>query len=68
MSMKTQTAIQLAGTSAELARILGLSRAAVCQWPEDVPPLRVYQLRERRPDWFKPSGEPVSRIVKKIAA
>ncbi len=50
--MKTETAIQLAGSSAELARILGLSRAAISQWPEDVPLLRVYQLREKKPEWF----------------
>lgn len=58
--MKTETAITLAGTSAELARILGLSRAAISQWPDDVPPLRVYQLREKRPEWFTPTGEPVA--------
>lgn len=55
--MKTETAIQLAGTSAELARVLGLSRAAISQWPDDVPPLRVYQLREMKPEWFAQEPE-----------
>jgi hypothetical protein len=56
--MKTDQAIKLAGTSAELARLLGVSRAAISQWPETVPPLRVYQLKELRPEWFaKPAAE-----------
>lgn len=62
--MKTETAIKLAGTSAELARILGLSRAAISQWPDDVPLLRVYQLKEKKPEWFtQESQKPKRRAV-----
>ena len=53
--MKTQTAIKLAGGTMEA---LGacfkppISKQAVQKWGERIPPLRVYQLKERRPKWF----------------
>ena len=50
--MDKQTAITLAGSQSELARILGIKRAAVWQW-KAIPPLRIYQLKELRPEWFK---------------
>jgi len=61
--MKTDQAILLAGSPSALARILDISTAAVSQWGEFVPRLRVYQLRELRPEWFmegkkrKPAAE-----------
>lgn len=51
--MKTKQAIKLAGSQSALARILGVKRQAVPQWVPNLPPLRVYQLRELRPEWFK---------------
>ena len=51
--MKTSKAIKLAGSKVELARILGVKRQAVHQWVPNLPPLRVFQLRELRPGWFK---------------
>ncbi|MGE6332720.1 hypothetical protein [Stenotrophomonas sp. NPDC077659] len=41
-------------TDAELARLFGISRSAVSQWPCDVPipPLRRYMLHQRYPDLF----------------
>jgi len=50
--MDKQTAIKLAGSQSELARILGITRAAVFLWKK-IPQLRIYQLKELRPDWFK---------------
>jgi len=50
--MDKQTAITLAGSQSELARILGIKRAAVHHW-KTIPLLRIYQLKELRPDWFK---------------
>ena len=35
--------------ASSLARFLRISRAAVLKWPEEVPLLRQYQLRERLP-------------------
>jgi hypothetical protein len=46
MRMETSEAIRLFGSKAEIARALGISRAAVTCWGAVVPPLRVYQLRE----------------------
>lgn len=51
-SMKTKQAIEYAGTVSNLARILGIKPAAVSQWGENVPLLRVYQLKELRPEFF----------------
>lgn len=50
--MKTLDAIHLAGSVKALAEILGISGAAVSQWDEDVPAMRVWQLRVLRPNWF----------------
>jgi DNA-binding transcriptional regulator YdaS (Cro superfamily) len=50
--MDKQTAIKLAGSQSELARIFGIERSAVHQWKK-IPPLRLYQLKELKPDWFK---------------
>ena len=48
---KTQ-AIAKAGSAARLARLLGISKSAVSQWPETIPELQRYRLREMRPKWF----------------
>ncbi|WP_083772040.1 Cro/CI family transcriptional regulator [Paraburkholderia phytofirmans] len=50
--------VDRAGGVRRLAAILRVSSQAVSRWPNDgVPPLRLYQLRERRPEWFEePSG------------
>jgi len=50
--MTKEQLIKLAGSQAELARLLKISRAAVCNWKE-IPKLRVYQLRVLRPEWFE---------------
>jgi len=50
--MNIKKAITLAGSQSELARILGLTRAAVHQW-KAIPQLRIYQLKELKPEWFK---------------
>jgi biotin operon repressor len=49
--MTKQQLTQLAGSQAELAKILGINRAAVCQW-KTVPELRLRQLKDLRPEWF----------------
>jgi hypothetical protein len=49
--MTKQRLVQLAGSQSELARILKISRAAVCLW-KTVPELRLRQLKDLRPEWF----------------
>jgi len=49
--MDKNKAISLAGSSAKLARLLGVSRQAIHNWTE-IPKLRVFQLRVMRPEWF----------------
>lgn len=51
--MKTQHAIKLATTAAELAELLGITPSAVSQWGEEVPEARVWQLQVIKPEWFK---------------
>ena len=50
-AMTKQDIIKLAGSQTELAKILGINRAAVCQW-KTVPELRMRQLKDLRPQWF----------------
>jgi len=49
--MTKEQLIRLAGSQSELARILGITRAAVNQWPQ-IPEGRLWQLRVLRPEWF----------------
>jgi len=49
--MDKQKAITLAGSQSELARILGISRAAVHNW-KTIPTGRLYQLMVVKPEWF----------------
>lgn len=50
--MDTKTAIEKAGGAGALALILGISRQAVYQWPEQVPQARLWQLKVLKPEWF----------------
>lgn len=48
--MRTSEVVELFDNNmSELGRFLGIGRSAVQQWGEFVPPLRQYQLREKRP-------------------
>ena len=49
--MDKQKAITLAGSQSELARILGITRAAVNHW-KVIPSGRLYQLMFLKPEWF----------------
>jgi hypothetical protein len=51
LRMTKEQLVQLAGSQSELARLLKISRAAVCLW-KAVPELRMRQLRDLRPEWF----------------
>lgn len=50
--MEKSHAITLAGSQSELARILGITRAAVHHW-KSIPTKRLNQLKTLKPDWFK---------------
>jgi predicted transcriptional regulator len=49
--MDKQKFIALAGSQSELAKLLGISQAAVSQWTE-VPQARIWQLQLLKPSWF----------------
>jgi DNA-binding transcriptional regulator Cro len=51
LKMDKQKAITLAGSQSELARILGITRAAVHNW-KTIPTGRLYQLMVIKPEWF----------------
>ncbi|WP_053937847.1 Cro/CI family transcriptional regulator [Amantichitinum ursilacus] len=59
--MKPQTLIALIGSTSKLAAALGVTPGAVSQWvkKDQIPALRMYQLREMRPDLFV-EAEPAS--------
>lgn len=44
--MTKKEAVEHFGTARELADALGISEQAVSKWGENVPELRVYQIRE----------------------
>lgn len=50
--MKKTEAIEKAGSIKELAKLLGISQPAISMWGEDVPKMRVFQLRALKPEWF----------------
>ena len=50
--MTKEKAIQLAGSQAKLAKILGIDRRVVWNWKK-IPMGRIYQLRVLRPEWFE---------------
>jgi hypothetical protein len=51
--MKTEKAIELAGTPKALADLLGITQSAVSQWGDDIPEPREWQLKVLRPAWFE---------------
>jgi hypothetical protein len=52
----TITELKQYATLYQVARILKISPPAVYKWEkkEQIPPLRLYQLKELRPEWFLP--------------
>ena len=50
--MKKDLAIQKAGSASALAEILGISRAAISQWDENLPMARLWQLMAIKSEWF----------------
>lgn len=53
--MKTEYAIQKAGSKSALARILGVTKGAISQYGLNLPEGRTWQLRCIRPEWFNNS-------------
>jgi predicted transcriptional regulator len=49
--MDKQKFIALAGSQRELAKLLGISSAAISMWKK-VPPARIWQLQVLKPSWF----------------
>ena len=52
MKVKTQIAIEKAGSSTALAELLGISKGAIPQWGDELPEERAKQLVELKPHWF----------------
>ncbi len=51
--MEKKRAIYYAGSAQALADLLGVTKQAVSAWGDKLPPLRVFQLRQLRPGWFR---------------
>lgn len=63
--MKTQHAIELAGSARALADLLGITPSAVSQWEEELPDSRCWQLKVLKPDWFKEEEDCAERRTAK---
>lgn len=50
--MTKEKAIELAGSQAKLAKILGVDRRVVWNWKK-IPQGRIFQLMVLRPEWFE---------------
>ncbi len=50
--LRKKDGIAIAGSAAKLARVLGVSRSAITQWGEWMPPYRAYQLKSALPERF----------------
>jgi len=50
--MDKETAIKKAGSVRKLAALFGIRHQAVYAW-RTIPQLRVYQLRQMKPHWFR---------------
>lgn len=44
--MKTNDVLIYFGSKAEIGRVLGVSKSAISQWGNEVPPLRAYQIEQ----------------------
>lgn len=44
--------VAIAGSASRLAKLLGISRSAVAQWGDKIPPFRVLQLKAKMPERF----------------
>ena len=58
--------IAAAGNGNKLARILGITAQAVSAWPETVPQLQQYRIRELRPRWFYKGGPMHKTIIRVV--
>jgi predicted transcriptional regulator len=50
--MDKQKFIALAGSQSNLAKLLGISQAAISQWVK-VPQARIWQIKLLKPEWFR---------------
>jgi hypothetical protein len=50
--MKTEQAIERAGSAKALAELFDVTPSAVSQWGDDLPRGRYWQLRAIKPHWF----------------
>ena len=64
--MEKSTAIRLAGSQTKLAAFLGISQTAIAQWGNDVPLMRIYQLKSLKPKWFKKQDLQSLQILEKL--
>jgi len=64
--MEKTKAIRLAGSQTKLAEILGISQAAIAQWGNDVPLMRIYQLKSLKPKWFKKQDSQSLQLLEKL--
>jgi len=63
--MKTTEVLKHFSTQVALADVLGISRAAVSKWGEDVPPLRQLQLQAITDGKLRPDPDVYEQLSKR---
>lgn len=51
--MNKSEAIKKAKGASRLAELLGIDKSAVSRWGDEIPKLRLYELKELKPGWFR---------------
>jgi len=52
MEINTKALIKALGGAVPVAKFYGCDRQAIYQWKENIPLVRAYELRDRRPDIY----------------
>jgi hypothetical protein len=65
--MKKTELFKLAGGKRQAVYLLGISTQAVAKWGDDVPELRVFQLKVLRPQWFESLKKPAPIAMEVVA-
>lgn len=66
--MKTEQAIEYAGSPKALADLLGITPSAISQWGDEVPPARQIQLEQITDGKLKADADCFARILKPKSA
>ena len=68
MNIETKDVIAKAGSSTALSELLGITKGAVSQWGEYVPPETAKRLLELRPYWYPDMAKALAETLQEKIA